>query len=575
MLPQSYLDRVQRQRCVKIIWQKYVPAAEWLRGYQIKTLGSDAVAGITLAAYAVPVSLAYAMLAGLPPQYGVYGYLLGGLFYAMLGTGKQLAIGPTSAISLLIGTTIAGLAEGDPERWADIASLTALVFALMSIAAYLLRLSVLINFISETVLLGFKAGAAAAIGLTQLPALFGVQGGGEGFLERLTTIYAQLPQTNMTVFVFGIMAIGILIAGEKFFPGRPVALIVVIVAIIVISATPLGLAGFDTVGFIPAGLPRFRVPSLQISDVEAVVPLAFACFLLAYIESVSAAKTLAEKNGYEIDARQELLALGAANLATAFGHGYPVSGGLSQSVVNEQAGAKTPVSLIFASAAIALSLLFLTGLLANLPKVILACIVLFAISGLVNVNEFIHLWQKHRTDFVIAMIAVVGVIVFGILQGVLIAALTTLILLIKSVTTPHIAFLGRIPGTRRYTDIGRHPDNELLPGIFLFRVEGSILYFNDDYIRRMVWSQIISSGSPVKAVIWDLSTSPYVDREGAKLIKRFYLDLKGKGIAFRITEARSSVRDMLRSEEVEPLLGHISRKVSIDDAVNEIIGAPA
>ena len=555
-----------------IVWQKYVPAAEWLRGYQIKTLGSDAVAGITLAAYAIPVSLAYAMLAGLPPQYGVYGYLLGGLFYAMLGTGKQLAIGPTSAISLLIGTTIAGLAEGDPQRWADIASLTALVFALMSIAAYLLRLSVLINFISETVLLGFKAGAAAAIGLTQLPALLGVPGGGEGFLERLTAIFAQLPQTNMTVFVFGIVAIGILIAGEKFFPGRPVALVVVIVAIIVISATPLGLAGFNTVGVIPAGLPRFRVPSLQISDVEAVVPLAFACFLLAYIESVSAAKTLAEKNGYEIDARQELLALGAANLATAFGHGYPVSGGLSQSVVNEQAGAKTPVSLIFASAAIALSLLFLTGLLANLPKVILACIVLFAISGLVNVNEFIHLWQKHRTDFVIAMIAVVGVIVFGILQGVLIAALTTLILLIKSVTTPHIAFLGRIPGTRRYTDIGRHPDNELLPGIFLFRVEGSILYFNDDYIRRMVWSQIISSGSPVKAVIWDLSTSPYVDREGAKLIKRFYLDLKGKGIAFRITEARSSVRDMLRSEEVEPLLGHISRKVSIDDAVNEIIG---
>ncbi len=249
------------------------------------------------------------------------------------------------------------------------------------------------------------------------------------------------------------------------------------------------------------------------------------------------------------------------------------SGGLSQSAVNERAGAKTPVSLVFASAAIALSLLFLTGLLASLPTVILACIVLVAIRGLVNVNEFIHLWQKHRTDFAIAMIAVVGVIVFGILKGVLIAALTTLILLIKSVTTPHIAFLGRIPGTRRYTDIGRHPDNELLPGIFLFRVEASILYFNVDFIRTMVWPKISLSGSAVKAVIWDLSTSPYVDREGAKLIKRFYQDLKEKGISFRIAEARSGVRDMLRSEEVEPLLGHISRKVSIDDAVNEIDGA--
>ena len=555
-----------------IMWQKYVPAVEWLRGYQLKTLGSDAVAGITLAAYAIPVSLAYAMLAGLPPQYGVYGYLLGGLFYAMLGTGRQLAIGPTSAISLLIGTTIAGLAGGDPQRWADIASLTALVFALMSIVAYLLRLSVLINFISETVLLGFKAGAAAAIGLTQLPALFGVPGGGEGVLEQLMVIFTQLPETNMMVFIFGMVAMGILIAGEKFFPGRPVAIVVVIVAIIVVSVTPLGIAGFNTVGVIPAGLPRFRVPSVQFSDVEAVLPLAFACFLLAYIESVTAAKALAEKNGYEIDARQELLALGAANLATAFGHGYTVSGGLSQSAVNEQAGAKTPVSLIFASVAIALVLLFLTGLLANLPTVILACIVLVAIRGLVKVNEFIHLWQNHRADFVIAMTAVVGVIVFGILKGVLIAALTTLILLIKSVTTPHIAFLGRIPGTRRYTDVGRHPDNEILPGILLFRVEASILYFNDDYIRRVVWSTINSSDAPVKAVIWDLSTSPYVDREGAKLIKRFYQDLKGKGIAFRIAEAHSGVRDMLRSEEIEPLLGHISRKVSIDDAVNEISG---
>ena len=551
------------------MWKKLFPASEWLIGYNVKIFGNDAIAGLTLAAYAIPVSLAYAMLAGLPPQYGVYGYLLGGLFYAMLGTGRQLAIGPTSAISLLIGTTIAGMANGDPQRWADIASLTALVFAIMSIIAYLLRLSGLINFINETVLLGFKAGAAFAIGLTQLPKLFGVPGGGESFFERLIALGSQLPQTNITVFIFGILAIGVIIAGEKIFPGRPIAIIVVIISIILISETLLGEAGFNTVGILPSGLPHFHLPTLRIREVDGVIPLAFACFLLAYIESVSAAKTLAQKNGYEIDARQELLALGAANLATALGQGYPVSGGLSQSAVNEKAGAKTPVSLVFASAVIALCLLFLTGLLKDLPNVILACIVLVAIRGLVDVKEFIHLWRMHRTDFMIALIAMVGVIVFGILKGVLLAAVITLILMIKSVSIPHVAFLGRIPGTNRYTDISRHPDNERIPGVLLFRVEASLLYFNVDNIRNVVWSKILESDSSLKTVIMDLGTSPYVDRAGAKMIKRLYLDLQTKGILLRIAEARATVRDMLRSEEIEHLVGHISRKDSIDDLVTD------
>jgi sulfate permease, SulP family len=553
------------------MWKKLFPASEWLIGYKVKIFSNDAIAGITLAAYAIPVSLAYSMLAGLPPQYGIYGYLLGGLFYAMLGTGRQLAIGPTSAISLLIGTTIAGMANGDPERWADIASLTALVFAIMSILAYLLRLSGLINFISETVLLGFKAGAAFAIGLTQLPKLFGVPGGGESFFERLIAICSQLPHTNMTVFIFGILAIGVLIAGEKIFPGRPIAIIVVIISIILVAVTSLGEAGFNTVGILPSGLPNFHLPALRIRDVDGVIPLAFACFLLAYIESVSAAKALAQKNGYEIDPRQELLALGAANLATALGQGYPVSGGLSQSAVNEKAGAKTPISLVIASAVIALCLLFLTGMLKDLPTVILACIVLVAIRGLVDVKEFIHLWRMHRTDFMIALIAMVGVIVFGILKGVLLAAVITLILMIKAVSNPHVAFLGRIPGTNRYTDISRHPDNEGIPGILLFRVEASLLYFNVDNIRHVVWSKILESDSSLKTVIMDLSTSPYVDRAGAKMIKRLYLDLQKKGILLRIAEALASVRDILRSEEIEHLVGHISRKDSIEDLVKDSI----
>jgi sulfate permease, SulP family len=553
------------------MWKKYFPASEWLKGYTLKTLSSDTIAGITLTAYAIPVSLAYAMLAGLPPQYGIYGYLLGGLFYAVLGTGRQLAIGPTSAISLLIGTTIAGMANGDPQRWVEIASLTGVVLAAICFLAYLLRLSGIINFISDTVLLGFKAGAAFAIGLTQLPKLFGIPGGGGSFIERLTVLFSQLPQTNLHVMIFGFSAIIFLIAGEKLFPGRPISIIVVIVSIVLISVTSLGEVGISTVGVLPAGLPHFHFPSLRIKDVEGIIPLAFACFLLAYIENVSAARSIARDNGYEIDPRQELLALGAANLATSLGQGYPVTGGLSQSAVNEKAGAKTPLALVFASAVIALCLLFLTGLLKNLPNVILAAVVLVAVKGLVDFREFIHLWKKHRTDFIIAVIAFAGVIVFGILQGVVIAAISTLLLVIKSVSNPHVAFLGRIPGTNRFSDLSRHPDNEIVSGILLIRVESSVLYFNSEYIRNQVWSKILTSDSSLKTVIWDLSTSPYVDREGAKTIQRLYKDITERGLSFRIAEARAQVRDILRSEEVESLFGHISRKDSLEEMVKEAL----
>jgi len=547
--------------------KKYFPPLEWLPGYNLKIFGSDAIAGITLAAYAIPVSLAYAMLAGLPPQYGVYGYLLGGLFYALLGTGRQVAVGPTSAISLLIGISIAGMAKGDVQRWIDIASLTALIFAIMSILAYLMRLSGIVHFISETVLLGFKAGAAVAIGMTQIPKLFGLAGGGTNFFEQIAVLLKQLPGTNYTVFLFGLGAIALLFAGENFFPGRPVAIVVVTISILLISFTFLGRAGFATVGILPAGLPRFHFPSFQIRDIEEVIPLAFACFLLAYIETVSAAKTMAQKNGYEIDPRQELLALGVANLATACWQGYPVSGGLSQSAVNDQAGAKTPFSLVVASVVIALCLLLLTGLLKNLPTVILATIVLVAIIGLVDLKEFRRLWKVNRTDFGMAILALLCVIVFGLLIGVILASIATLLLMIKSVSKPHVAFLGRIPGTQRYSDIGRHSDNEKIPGMLLFRVESSILYFNVDYVRNIVWKKVLLSEASLQTVIWDLSTSPYLDSAGSKLIKRLYTDLKARGISFRIAEAHAEVRDMLRSEEIEELFGHISRKVSLEDLV--------
>jgi high affinity sulfate transporter 1 len=547
------------------------PPLQWLPGYNSKTFGADAVAGIMLTAYAIPVSLAYATLAGLPPQYGIFGYLLGGLFYAMFGTSRQLAIGPTSAISMVIGLTLANLSGGDPQRWIDLASLTAFLLGTMSLLAYILHLDSIINFISETVLTGFKAGAALTIMLTQLPKLFGVAGGGTSFFNRLSTIIHQLPDTNYYVLVFGLIAFILILMGEKYFHGKPIAIYVVILSIVLISFTPLASHGFKTVGLIPAGLPKLHFPQLNMADIQSVLSLSFACFLLAYIESVSAARTIAQKNDYEINPHQELLALGVANLATALGNGYPVSGGLSQSAVNDEAGAKTPMALVFTSVFIGICLLFLSSLLKNLPTVILAAIVFVAVEKLIDVKEFSRMWKVNKFDFVIALLAALCVIAFGILQGVLIAALASLLLIIKFVSNPHVAFLGRIPGTERFTDLKRHPDNIVIPGILLFRVEAPIVYFNVNFIYSHVWPVISEDISSLKIVIFDLSTSAYIDSSGARLIKKFYTNLESKGVIFKVAEAHSEVRDILRYEDVEHLLGHVSRRDSINDVITNTL----
>jgi sulfate permease, SulP family len=542
------------------------PPAQWLPRYQRSWLRHDVVAGITLAAYAIPVSLAYASLAGLPPQYGIYCYLVGGIAYALFGSSRQLAIGPTSAISMLVGTTVAGMAGGDLERGAQIAALTALVFALMSFLAWVLKLSSLVSFISETILLGFKAGAALTIAMTQLPKLFGVPGGGEHFFERAWTLGGQLPDTKPVVLAFGLTAIALLVVGDKLFPARPVALGVVIASIVALSITPLAELGFKTVGVLPAGLPGLALPGLRVRDVDGVVALAFACFLLAYIEGVSAARALAQKHGSEIDSRQELLALAAANCAVAFTHGYPVAGGLSQSTVNDKGGARTPLALVFASLAIAACLVFLTSLLRTLPEVVLAAIVLVAVTGLINVPELRRVWALSRTEFSIAMAAFAGVLLLGILRGVLLAALVSMLLLIHRAAHPHVAQLGRVPATRRYSDLARNPDNESVPGVLIVRVEASLLYFNVNHVRDRVRRHLATAVPPLRLLVWDLSTSPYVDIAGARLLGETQRALAIQGVAMRIVEARSRARDLIR-KEVGMSVGEISRRISIDDAI--------
>jgi len=528
-------------------WTSFFPPAQWLAGYRAAWLRYDITGGVTLAAYGIPVSLAYAALAGLPPQLGIYGYMLGGIGYALFGTSRQLAIGPTSAISLMIASSVGTLAAGDAARYLQIASLSAFAVAVLCLIAWIFRLSMLVRLISDSILVGFKAGAGLTIIMTQLPSLFGVAGGGGDFFERVITLIRQLGGTHWTVLAIGIVAILLLLLGERFLPGRPVGLTVVAGAILLATFLGLPSLGVPVTGEIPTGLPGLAVPTFGLLKFNELFPLAAGIVLLAYVEGVSAARSFAARHGYPLDVRQEFLGLGAANLAVSFGHGYPVAGGLSQSAVNDQAGAKTPLSLVICSAALAVCLLFLTEFLTNLPKAVLAAIVLTAVYKLVDIAALVRMWRISRIDFYAAAVALISVLLLGILQGILLAAIASILLLLARASRPNVAILGRLPGTGRYADSARNPEVEMLEGIVAFRPEASLLYINAEGVMETVLSHIY--GRPdVKAVVCGLSSSPFIDMAGAKMLHDLHAELGSRGIAFQIVGARGQVRDVLQAE---------------------------
>jgi sulfate permease, SulP family len=528
-------------------WTRIFPPLAWLAEYKPSWLRQDAIAGVTLAAYAIPVSLAYAALAGLPPQVGIYGYMLGGIGYALLGSSRQLAVGPTSAISLMIAGTVGSLAGADAVRYAQIASLSACAVALLCLIAWLFKLSILVRLVSDSILVGFKAGAGLTIIMSQLPSLFGVAGGGHNFFDRAIRLAGQLGDINLLALAIGVLAILLLLLGERFLPGRPVGLTVVALSILLATLFGLPSLGIHVTGNIPEGLPAFEVPTVGTLEFEELFPIAAGCLLLAYIEGISAARSFAAKHGYSLDVQREFLGLGAANLAAAFGHGYPVAGGLSQSAVNDAAGARTPLALVFCSFALALCLLFFTGLLTNLPKAVLAAIVFAAVYRLVDVHALLRMWRVSRIDFYAAAIALVSVLLLGILQGVLLAAIASIFLLLGRASQPNVAFLGRLPGTGRYSDIARHEGVEPLAGVIAFRPEASLLYINAETILDAVLKALRKS-SEIRLVACDLSASPYIDLAGARMLHDLYEELASRHVAFCIVGAHAQLRDLLRAE---------------------------
>lgn len=546
---------------------RMVPALTWLRRYQPGWLRGDIVAAITLAAYLLPAGLGDASLASLPPEAGLYACLFGGLVFWLFCSSRHTAITVTSAISLLIGASLGEIAGGDTTRFGALAAATALLVALIAFLAWLAKAGAIVNFISESVMTGFKCGVALYLASTQLPKLFGIHGAHGNFWENSGNFLKHLGDTNPASLTVGGIALALLVLGKIFLKNKPVALFIVIGGIIASSVFALDTRGVKLLGEVPQGLPAVGLPAIQWTDLNKLLPLAFACFLLGAVETAAIGRMFTAKHGGRLDANQEFLALAAANLAAGLGRGFPISGGMSQSLVNEGGGARTPLSGAFAAGIILVVVLFFSHLLSALPQPVLAAVVLVAVAGLFKLATLQQLWRGDRPEFVVAMAAIVGVMSAGLLRGVMIGAVISLVQLLRAASRPHVAFLGRIPGTRRFTDRARHVDNELIPGVLIFRPESGLIYFNVDHVCETILDRVHAEPTPPKLVLLDLSAAPRVDLQSAHTLAGMADEITAKGIKFQALEARSSVRDRLRHEGVDARLGGIDRVTTVADVV--------
>src|SRR4030095_12661705 len=381
--------------------------------------------------------------------------------------------------------------------------------------AWLAKAGVIVNFISESVLVGFKCGIALFIASTQLPKLFGFKGAHGDFWERSGYFFSHVRETNMASLLLGLGALAVLLLGKRFLKKKPVSPFVVIAGLVVAWSAARGGLCVKLLGQVPQGLPPFGLPAVHLSDLNDLLPLALGCFLLGTVETAALGRMFAVKHGYRFDPNQELLGIAGANVMAGLGHGFPVSGGMSQSLVNESGGARTPLSGFIAALLTLLIVLFLSAALRDLPQPVLRAILLTAVTGLFKLSALKHLWRADRAEFVVAMAALLGVLGSGLLRGVMIGAVISLVQLLRTASRPHVAFLGRIPGSSRFSDRQRHPDNELIPRVLIFRPESGLVYFTVDHVCRTILDRINVEPKLPKLVVLDLSAAPRVDLQSA------------------------------------------------------------
>lgn len=547
----------------------YIPITQWARSYNKEWLRPDIIAGITVGAFTIPEVMAYVSLANVPPEIGLYAAMVALIVYMIFGSSRQLSIGPTSTLSILVGATLGSLAIPNASQYLMMVSLIAVATGVLALISWTLRLGFIVKFISKTVLTGFLAGIALFIASGQLPKLFGIEGSSGTFFERIYYLILHLDQTNIYTLLIGATGIIFLFIAHKKYPDLPHTLFLVIGSIILITITNLTSFGVAIVGSIPQGLPTLTIPDPTLIDMDILVTLTATVFLVSYIEGYLFAEEYAIKHRYKVDSNQELLAVGASNLFVGLFQGLPIGGALSRTAVNDKNGAKTQLSSGVSAFLIILVLLFFTGVFYNLPEAILAAIVLYVIKGLVDVPHFRSIYKFSKIEFTIAMVTLFSVLFLGALEGIVIGVILSVVGLLKNMYNPHIAILGRIPGTNRFLDIQRRPEGEVFSHTLIVRVDGSQIFLNTESVKDTILDLVDHEYNDTKLFILDFESSPFIDYSGIEMLEELYDELKRRGIKIKAANMYGPLRDSIRKSSLEQKIVESEVSLSIGDCLKK------
>jgi len=543
------------------------PVIKWSRSYNRDWLRPDIIAGITVGAFTIPEAIAFVSLAGLPPEVGLYSAMVALMVYVLFGTSRQLSIGPTSTLSILVGSTLGSLMIVNAGQYAMITALVAVIAGVLALLSWVLRLGFIVKFISKTVLTGFLAGIALFIASGQLPKLLGITGTSGNFFNRIYYLLIHIDQTNLYSLAIGVAGILFLYLATKKFPKLPHTLFLVVGSIILITFTNLASLGVNLVGSIPQGLPALIIPDPSLIDVNILLTLAATVFLVSYIEGYLFACEYANKNRYKINGNQELLALGASNVAVGLFQGLPIGGSLSRTAVSDESGAKTQLAGGVSALIILLVLLFFTGVFYNLPETILAAIVLFVIRRLVDIPHFRKIYNFSKIEFAIALITLLSVLFFGALEGIVIGVILSIVGLINNMYNPHIAILGRIPGTDQFLDIKRRPEGEIISHTLIVRVDGSQIFLDTESIKNTIIDLVDNEYKDTKLFVLDFEATPFIDYSGIEMLEELYSELTSRGIKIKAANMYGPLRDSIRKTKLEQEIVESKVCLSIEDCI--------
>ncbi len=540
----------------KNLLQRYLPILRWLPEYKPSWLRYDLISGLTIWAVLVPQAMAYAGIAGVPPIMGLYTLPLPLFFYAIFGTSRTLVVGPDSAVALISASAVGAVAAVGAAEYLALTSAMAVAVGVFFIVFGILRMGWIANFISIPVMAGFLEGVVMVTIIGQVPKLFGIEGGGGDFFDKLWAIIQALPDANLTTLALGVGSLVLIFAIGRYVSKLPAALTTVIISIVLVSTLDLTANGVDVIGTFSTGLPPMSLPDVSLTEYMAIIPGALAIVLLGYVETLGAAKSAASSGGGKIDPDQELVALGAANLGAGLSAGFVAAGSLSKTSVAMGAGGKTQISHIVSGILAILTLVFLMPLFTNLPDATLAAIVIVAMFGLDQTAKLKKEWKLSRTEFVLGLICFFGVLTLGVLQGVGLGVVLSLLVLIKKASHPGTAVLGRVPGERTYyRDIQRRTDAKTIPGLLIFRFDARLIFFNCNFFASEVKRCIAEAQEPVKTILIDAEAMNDIDITGADRLIKLNTELNSKNIVMFLSHVRDPLRDKMRRMGVEDAIG--------------------